>query len=406
MEYEMAKKFGRVHLIVMDSAGIGEAPDANRFFNHETPDTGSNTIGHISEKVGLDVPNFQKLGLGNIAPLKTVAPTDKPLGYSTKLQEVSEGKDTMTGHWEIMGLDIKTPFPVYPDGFPEELLTKIEEFSGRKIIREANKPYSGTAVIDDFGPRQMETGELIIYTSADPVLQIAAHEEIIPVDELMKICEYVRSITLVGSEWMLGRIIARPYVGTPGHFERTAHRRDFALAPFGRTVMNNLDDAGFKVISVGKIHDIYDGQGINKDMGHNENDMDGVDRMLKAMALPEFDEGLLFVNLVDMDAKYGHRRNPEGYRDAIQDLDGRLPEIMDAMREDDILMITADHGNDPTFVGTDHTREYIPLVTFSKAFKEPKPLPIGHFADISATIAENFGVEKGDIGESILDELV
>jgi len=285
-------------------------------------------------------------------------------------------------------------------------LTKIEEFSGRKIIREANKPYSGTAVIDDFGPRQMETGELIIYTSADPVLQIAAHEEIIPVDELMKICEYVRSITLVGSEWMLGRIIARPYVGTPGHFERTAHRRDFALAPFGRTVMNNLDDAGFKVISVGKIHDIYDGQGINKDMGHNENDMDGVDRMLKAMALPEFDEGLLFVNLVDMDAKYGHRRNPEGYRDAIQDLDGRLPEIMDAMREDDILMITADHGNDPTFVGTDHTREYIPLVTFSKAFKEPKPLPIGHFADISATIAENFGVEKGDIGESILDELV
>ena len=402
----MSKKFGRVHVIVMDSAGIGEAPDANRFFNQKTPDTGSNTIGHISEQVGLEVPNFQKLGLGNITPLKTVAPIDSPKGYTTKLQEVSEGKDTMTGHWEIMGLDITNPFPVYPEGYPEELLVKIEEFSGRKVIREANKPYSGTAVIEDFGPRQMETGELIIYTSADPVLQIAAHEDVIPVDELMKICEYVRSITLVGSQWMVGRIIARPYVGIPEHFERTANRRDFALAPFGKTVLNYLDEAGFPVISVGKIHDIYDGQGINKDMGHNLNDMDGVDRMLKAMALPDFNEGLLFVNLVDFDAKYGHRRNPEGYRDAIQDLDGRLPEIMEAMREDDLLMITADHGNDPTFVGTDHTREYIPLVTFSKSFKTPKPLPIGHFADISATIAENFGVQKGEIGESFLDELV
>ncbi|GAB2028014.1 phosphopentomutase [Lactovum odontotermitis] len=403
----MSKKFKRVHLIVMDSAGIGEAPDAKNFFNHEIPDTGSNTIGHISEKVGLNVPNFQKLGLGNIAPLKTVAPTDSPLGYTTKLQEVSDGKDTMTGHWEIMGLDIKNPFPVYPDGFPEELLKKIEDFSGRKVIREANKPYSGTKVIDDFGERQIETGELIIYTSADPVLQIAAQEEVIPLEELYKICQYVRDITNVGSEWLLGRIIARPYVGRKvGEFERTANRRDYALAPFGETVLNHLDDAGYPVISVGKIHDIYDGQGINKDMGHNLNDMDGVDRMLKAMALPDFEEGLLFVNLVDFDAKYGHRRNPEGYRDAIQDLDGRLPEIMSAMKEDDLLMITADHGNDPTFVGTDHTREYIPLLTFSKTFTVPKPLPVGHFADISATIAENFAVAKGDIGESFLDALV
>ncbi|GBG96691.1 phosphopentomutase [Lactococcus termiticola] len=401
----MPKKFKRVHLIVMDSAGIGEAPDADQFFNQKTPDTGANTIGHISEKVGLDVPNFQKLGLGNITALKTVAPTDSPLGYSTKLEEVSQGKDTMTGHWEIMGLDIKNPFPVYPDGFPEDLLEKIEAFSGRKVIREANKPYSGTAVIDDFGPRQMETGELIIYTSADPVLQIAAHEDVIPVDELMKICEYVRSITLVGSEWMLGRIIARPYVGKPGNFERTANRRDFALAPFGETVLNHLDDAGYPVISVGKIHDIYDGQGINKDMGHNLNDMDGVDRMLKAMALPDFKEGLLFVNLVDMDAKFGHRRNPEGYRDAIQDLDGRLPEIMEAMNDDDLLIITADHGNDPTFVGTDHTREYIPFVSYSKSFTTPQALPIGNFADISATIADNFDVKPGEIGKSILADL-
>ena len=402
----MSRKFNRVHLIVMDSAGIGEAPDAARFFNQKTPDTGSNTIGHISEKVGLKVPNFQKLGLGNISPLKTVPPTTQPLGYTTKLEEVSDGKDTMTGHWEIMGLDIKTPFPVYPDGYPEELLTKIEAFSGRKIIREANKPYSGTQVIDDFGPRQMETGELIIYTSADPVLQIAAHEDVIPLEELYKICEYVRSISLVGSEWLIGRIIARPYVGMAGNFERTANRRDYALPPFGETVMNHLDNAGFPVISVGKIHDIYDGQGINKDMGHNLNDMDGVDRMLKALALPDFTSGLLFVNLVDFDAKYGHRRNPEGYRDAIQDLDGRLPEIMAAMKPDDLLMITADHGNDPTFVGTDHTREYIPLLTYSKAFQTPQPLPVGHFADISATIAENFDVAKGEIGQSFLAALV
>lgn len=400
-------KFNRIHIIVMDSAGIGEAPDAGRFFNHETPDTGSNTIGHISETVGLDVPNFQKLGLGNITPLATVPANDKPLGYTTKLEEVSDGKDTMTGHWEIMGLDIKTPFPTYPDGFPEALLEKIEMFSGRKIIREANKPYSGTEVIKDFGERQLETGELIVYTSADPVLQIAANEAVIPLDELYRICEYAREITNIGSEWLVGRIIARPYVGTNAeNFERTANRRDYALAPFGQTVLNHLDDAGFPVISVGKIHDIYDGQGINKDMGHNQNDMDGVNRMLKAMALPEFGQGLLFVNLVDFDAKYGHRRNPEGYRDAIQDLDGRLPEIMDAMRDDDLLMITADHGNDPTFVGTDHTREYIPLVTYSKAFTMPGELPVGHFADISATVAQNFSVEKGEIGESFLDKLV
>lgn len=400
------KKFKRVHLIVMDSAGIGAAPDANLFFNHKIPDTGSNTIGHISETVGLNVPNFQKLGLGNIVPLKTVAPTDHPLGYSTKLQEVSDGKDTMTGHWEIMGLDIKTPFPVYPNGYPEELLVKIEEFSGRKIIREANRPYSGTEVIKDFGERQLKTGELIIYTSADPVLQIAAHESVIPIDELYRICEYVRSLTLVGSEWLVGRIIARPYVGENAeNFTRTANRHDYALAPFGKTVLNYLDEAGFPVISVGKIHDIYDGQGINKDMGHNQNDMDGVNRMLKALSLPEFEEGLCFVNLVDFDAKYGHRRDPKGYRDAIEDFDNRLPEIMAEMKNDDLLMITADHGNDPTFTGTDHTREYIPLIIFSKNLKNPRPLPIGHFADISATIAENFGVKRGEIGESFLSDL-
>lgn len=403
----MAKKFGRVHLIVMDSVGIGAAPDADKFFNQQTPDTDADTIGHISEKVGLNVPEFEKLGLGNIADLKTVKAVEKPLAYYTKLEEVSQGKDTMTGHWEIMGLDISTPFPIYPEGFPEELLVKIEEFSGRKIIREANLPYSGTKVIDDFGERQLETGELIVYTSADPVLQIAANEEIIPVEELYKICEYVREITNVGSEWLLSRIIARPYVGKKvGEFERTAHRHDYALKPFGKTVLNHLDDAGLSVVSVGKINDIFVAEGINKDMGHNINDMDGIDRLMKALALEDYKEGLTFVNLVDFDAKYGHRRNPEGYRDAIQDLDGRLSEIMLAMKEDDLLLLTADHGNDPTYVGTDHTREYVPLIAYSQSLKEPKALPIGHFADISATIADNFGVSKGDIGESFLEALV
>ncbi|MDQ7188828.1 phosphopentomutase [Lactococcus lactis] len=411
----MPKKFGRIHLVVMDSVGIGAAPDADKFFNHDVEtheainDVNSDTIGHISEIRGLDVPNLQKLGWGNIpreSPLKTVPKADKPAAYVTKLEEISKGKDTMTGHWEIMGLNIQTPFPIYPEGYPEDLLEKIEEFSGRKIIREANKPYSGTAVIEDFGPRQLETGELIIYTSADPVLQIAAHEDVISREELYKICEYVRSITLEGSGIMIGRIIARPYVGEAGNFERTDGRRDYALSPFAETVLEKLYKAGIDTYSVGKISDIFNTVGVKYDMGHNHNDMDGVDRLLKAMTKAEFTEGFSFTNLVDFDAKYGHRRDVEGYGKAIEDFDGRLPEIIDAMKEDDLLMITADHGNDPSYVGTDHTREYIPLVIFSKSLKDPKVLPVGHFADISATVAENFSVKKAQTGESFLDALV
>ena len=402
-------KFNRIHLVVLDSVGIGAAPDANNFVNAGVPDGASDTLGHISKTVGLNVPNMAKIGLGNIpreTPLKTVAAESNPTGYATKLEEVSLGKDTMTGHWEIMGLNITEPFDTFWNGFPEEILTKIEEFSGRKVIREANKPYSGTAVIDDFGPRQMETGELIIYTSADPVLQIAAHEDVISREELYKICEYVRSITLEGSGIMIGRIIARPYVGEAGNFERTDGRRDYALSPFAETVLEKLYKAGIDTYSVGKISDIFNTVGVKYDMGHNHNDMDGVDRLLKAMTKTEFTEGFSFTNLVDFDAKYGHRRDVEGYGKAIEDFDGRLPEIIDAMNEDDLLMITADHGNDPSYVGTDHTREYIPLVIFSKSFKEPKVLPVGHFADISATIAENFSVKKAQTGESFLDALV
>ena len=400
--------FNRIHLVVLDSVGIGAAPDANNFVNAGVPDGASDTLGHISKTVGLNVPNMAKVGLGNIpreTPLKTVPAEAQPTGYTTKLEEVSLGKDTMTGHWEIMGLNITEPFDTFLGGFPEEILTKIEEFSGRKVIREANKPYSGTAVIDDFGPRQMETGELIIYTSADPVLQIAAHEDVIPVEELYKNCEYARSITLERPA-LLGRIIARPYVGEPGNFTRTANRRDYALSPFGPTVLNKLADAGVPTYGVGKINDIFNGSGITNDMGHNKSNMHGVDTLLKPMQLPEFTKGLSFTNLVDFDAMYGHRRNAQGYRDCLEDFDKRVPEILESMKEDDLLLITADHGNDPTYTGTDHTREYIPLLAYSPAFKGNGVLPVGHFADISATIAENFGVEKAMIGESFLDKLV
>ena len=317
--------------------------------------------------------------------MKTVPQEANPSGYYTKLEEVSLGKDTMTGHWEIMGLNITEPFDTFWNGFPEEILTQIEEFSGRKVIREANKPYSGTAVIDDFGPRQMETGELIIYTSADPVLQIAAHEEVIPLEELYRICEYASSITL-DRPALLGRIIARPYVGEPGNFTRTANRHDYAVSPFEPTVLDKLNEAGIATYSVGKINDIFNGAGINHDMGHNQSNNHGVDNLVEALKDENFKEGFSFTNLVDFDA--------------------RIPEIIENMCEDDLLMITADHGNDPTYAGTDHTREYIPLLIFGKSLSGHGHIPVGHFADISATVAENFGVDKAMIGESFLDKLV
>ncbi|HEN7787644.1 TPA: phosphopentomutase [Streptococcus agalactiae] len=401
-------QFDRIHLVVLDSVGIGAAPDANDFVNAGVPDGASDTLGHISKTVGLAVPNMAKIGLGNIPrpqALKTVPAEENPSGYATKLQEVSLGKDTMTGHWEIMGLNITEPFDTFWNGFPEDIITKIEDFSGRKVIREANKPYSGTAVIDDFGSRQMETGELIIYTSADPVLQIAAHEDIIPLEELYRICEYARSITMERPA-LLGRIIARPYVGDPGNFTRTANRHDYAVSPFEDTVLNKLDQAGIDTYAVGKINDIFNGSGINHDMGHNKSNSHGIDTLIKTMGLSEFEKGFSFTNLVDFDALYGHRRDPHGYRDCLHEFDERLPEIISAMRDKDLLLITADHGNDPTYAGTDHTREYIPLLAYSPSFTGNGLIPVGHFADISATVADNFGVDTAMIGESFLQDLV
>ncbi|UQF11174.1 phosphopentomutase [Vagococcus lutrae] len=386
--------FKRVHLIVMDSVGIGEAPDAHKF-----GDVGSHTLGHIAEKAGLAVPNMEQLGLGTIEPLTGVKAVSDHEGYATKLEEISVGKDTMTGHWEIMGLNIQTPFRVFPEGFPQELLDKISEFSGRGIV--CNLPYSGTAVIDDYGEHQMKTGDLIVYTSADPVLQIAAHEDIIPLEELYRICEYTREITK-DDPYMIGRIIARPYVGEPGNFKRTANRHDYALDPFGHTVLDSLKEAGKDVIAVGKINDIFNGQGIT-DFVRTKSNMDGVDQLLNVMAR-DF-EGLSFTNLVDFDALFGHRRDIKGYAQALEEFDARLPEIMEALEEDDLLLITADHGNDPSFEGTDHTREYVPLLAYSKKFKGQGALPQGYFSDIAATIADNFEVPATENGHSFLQEL-
>lgn len=386
--------YKRVHLIVLDSVGIGEAPDAEKF-----GDKGAHTLGHIAERVGLTVPNMERLGLGNIESLKGVKKDAESLGYHTKLEEVSVGKDTMTGHWEIMGLNIQKPFRVFPDGFSDDLIQQIEEHTGRKIV--GNKPASGTEIIDEYGAHQMETGDLIVYTSADPVLQIAAHEDIIPLDELYSICEYVREIT-ADEPYMIGRIIARPYVGEPGNFTRTSNRHDYALDPFGKTVLDHLKEGGKDVVAVGKINDIFNGQGITESV-RTESNMDGVDKLLQVMD-KEF-HGLSFTNLVDFDAKFGHRRNVAGYGEALEEFDARLPEIMEKLDDNDLLIITADHGNDPTFQGTDHTREYVPLMVYSPSMKERGRLEQGFFADISATIAENFGVQNTGFGESFLTDL-
>lgn len=387
-------KFERIHLIVMDSVGIGEAPDAEKF-----GDVGAHTLGNIAKTAGLKLPNLTELGLVNIEPLTGMQPVEQTKGYWTKLEEVSAGKDTMTGHWEIMGLKIETPFKVFPEGFPKELLDQISNFANRGIV--CNLPYSGTEVLDDYGKHQIETGDLIIYTSADSVLQIAAHEEIIPLEELYKICEYVRSITLE-DPYMIGRIIARPYIGEPGNFKRTSNRHDYALSPFSDTTLDFLKNTGKDVISVGKIADIFNGKGITESHRTTDN-MDGVDKLLSVMK--QSFNGVSFTNLVDFDAVYGHRRNPQGYAKALEEFDARLPEIYDAMKEKDLLIITADHGNDPTFTGTDHTREYVPILVYSPRFQEPKELNATLFADIAETISDNFEVESTGLGTSFLSQL-
>ncbi|CEA04714.1 Phosphopentomutase [Metalysinibacillus saudimassiliensis] len=386
-------KFKKMHVIVMDSVGIGEAPDAKSF-----GDEGSHTLGHIAEHMdGMNIPNLTKMGLGNIAPLHKVDVVEAPTAFYGKMQEASVGKDTMTGHWEMMGLNIDKPFKVYPEGFPQSLLDELERRTGRKIL--CNLPYSGTKVIEDYGKEHMATGALIVYTSADPVMQIAAHEDIIPLEELYKICEIARELTLA-PDYLVGRVIARPFVGEPGNFTRTSNRHDYALKPFERTTMSEMKDAGYDVIAVGKISDIFNGEGVTEAI-RTKNNMDGMDKYAEVVR-KDF-TGMSFLNLVDFDANFGHRRDPQGYGEALEQFDARLPEILQALGEDDVLMITADHGNDPTFSGTDHTREYVPLLVYSPRFTQVAEMPLNEtFADIAATIADNFEIKAPKYGKSFL----
>ena len=388
--------FKKIHVIVMDSVGIGEAPDAHKF-----NDEGSHTLGHIAEKMnGLKMPVMESLGLSNIRKLQGIQEVAEPKAFYGMMQEASVGKDTMTGHWEIMGLNIDKPFKVYPEGFPQELITKLEQKIGRKVL--CNLPYSGTEVINDYGKEHMETGAIIVYTSADPVLQIAAHEDIIPIEELYKICEIARELTL-DPEFLVGRVIARPFVGEPGKFTRTSNRHDYALTPFGRTTMAEMKDAGLDVIALGKISDIFNGDGVTEEIRTKDN-TDGMDKMADVVRR-DF-HGMSFLNLVDFDANFGHRRDPIGYGEALEEFDRRLPEILEALTKEDLLIITADHGNDPTFPGTDHTREYVPLIVYSPRFKQGVELPLREtFADIAATVAENFNISAPQFGKSFLSEL-
>lgn len=395
------KKYKRIFTIVIDSLGAGAMPDAAEY-----GDAGTDTLGHISESVdSLVIPNLQKLGMANLHPLKQVEAVAKPLAHYGKLREASTGKDTMTGHWEMMGLHITKPFKTFTDtGFPPELIAELEKRTGHKVI--GNKAASGTAILDELAEEEIATGHMIVYTSADSVLQICGNEETFGLEELYRCCEIAREITMK-DEWKVGRIIARPYVGKKkGEFKRTSNRHDYALKPYGRTALNALKDKGYDVISVGKIADIFDGEGITES-NKSKSSVHGMEQTIE-IAQKDF-TGLCFVNLVDFDALWGHRRNPEGYAQELEKFDVKLGELLPLLREDDLLIITADHGNDPTYTGTDHTREKVPFIAYSPSMKENGQLPESDtFAIIGATIADNFGVDmpEGTIGYSVLDKLV
>lgn len=393
-------RFKRIFTIVLDSMGIGAMPDSAKF-----NDAGADTLGHISQSVEIfDIPNLRKLGLANLKELKQVSPVDKPLGYYMAMNEKSNGKDTMTGHWEMMGIHTTKPFITFTEnGFPNELISALEERFGRKIV--GNKAASGTAILDELGEQEIRDNKVIVYTSADSVLQICGNENYMGLDKLYQFCEIARELTM-DERWRVGRVIARPYVGErAGEFKRTSNRRDYALKPTGRTVLNSLKDSGFDVISVGKISDIFDGEGITQS-NHSDSSVHGMEQTIE-IAGSDF-TGLCFTNLVDFDALWGHRRNPVGYAKEIEKFDVKLGELLDVLKKDDLLIITADHGNDPTYKGTDHTREKVPFLAFSPSYTESGRIDdVDNFGVIGATIADNFGVEMPDntIGTSILNEL-
>lgn len=394
-------KYKRIFVIVIDSLGIGTMPDGEKF-----GDVGVNTLGHISESVDtFHIPNLQKLGLANLTPLKQVDPLEHPLGYRAVLKEASNGKDTMTGHWEMMGIETTKPFQTFSEhGFPKELIEELEKRTGHKVI--GNKSASGTAIIDELGEEEIATGHMIVYTSADSVLQICGNEETFDLKELYRCCEIARELTL-REEWKVGRVIARPYIGKKkGEFERTSNRHDYALKPTGKTALNVLKEQGLDVISVGKIVDIFDGEGITEAY-KSRSSVHGMEQTIE-LAGKDF-EGLCFVNLVDFDAKWGHRRNPKGYAEELERFDEKLGDLMELLREDDLLIVTADHGNDPTYMGTDHTREKVPFLAYSKFMKDSGELPEQNtFGVIGATVADNFGVAmpENTIGESLLSYLI
>ena len=389
------RKYKHIFLVVIDSLGIGAMKDAAEY-----GDAGADTLGHIDQTVKeLKLPAMEKLGLGNLCTLSHVAPSDHPLGYYARLNEASLGKDTMTGHWEMMGLHITTPFKTFTEhGFPPELIHELEERTGHKIV--GNRSESGTKILDDLGEHQIRTGDMIVYTSADSVLQIAGHEETFGLDELYRCCEIAREITMK-DEWKVGRVIARPYVGRKkGEFKRTPNRHDYAVSPFGKTALDILKDAGYDVISVGKIADIFNNQGITEKY-HSDSSVQGMEQTIE-IAKRDF-HGLTFVNLVDFDALWGHRRNPEGYGRELEKFDEKLTQLLPLIRKDDLLMITADHGNDPTYTGTDHTREQTPLLIYSPGLKGGQ-LPVQDtFAVSGATILDNFGLSpaEGMIGHTL-----
>lgn len=393
-------RFNRVFVIVLDSLGIGPMADSARF-----DDAGADTLGHISETVEhLDIPNLQRLGLANLKALKQVKPAEHPEGYFMAMNEASNGKDTMTGHWEMMGIRTDKPFITFTEhGFPKELIDELEKRCGRKII--GNKAASGTEILEELGEQEVNEGKLIVYTSADSVLQICGNEETMGLETLYHYCEIARELTM-RDEWRVGRVIARPYVGKKrGEFKRTSNRHDYALKPTGPTALNTLKDAGYDVISVGKINDIFVGEGITES-NHSDSSVHGMQQTID-IAKRDF-KGLCFTNLVDFDALWGHRRNPVGYGEEIEKFDKKLGELLPLLREDDLLILTADHGNDPTYKGTDHTREQVPFIAYSPSDTESGKLDTSDtFAVIGATIADNFGVKmpEGTIGTSILDQI-
>ena len=393
-------KYKRIFVVVLDSLGIGAVEDSPEY-----GDVGVDTLGHIAREVpGLKIPNLKKLGMVNLHPLEGMEPAEHPLGRYMRLKERSRGKDTMTGHWEMMGLLVTTPFQTFTShGFPKELIDELEKRTGRKII--GNKSASGTEILDELAEEEIREGHLIVYTSADSVLQICGNEETMGLDNLYHYCEIARELTL-RDEWKVGRVIARPYTGMKkGEFRRTSNRHDYALKPYGRTALNALKDAGYDVVSIGKIYEIFDGEGMTQS-NHSNSSVHGMEQTSQ-YAKTDFN-GLCFVNLVDFDALWGHRRNPEGYGRELERFDEKLGELLPLLGEDDLLILTADHGNDPTYTGTDHTREQVPFIAYSPSMEGGKDLGSADtFAVIGATVADNFGVKmpEGTIGTSVLNEL-